>query len=145
MTASPFAHAEPESVGLSSPRLRRIGEALRREVEESRIPGAVVGIMRAGRLAHLEAVGYRDAANREPLKTDAIFSIASMTKPMTSVAAMLLVEEGRVLLADPVAKYLPPLAELKVAEAGGGLRQPKRPPTIQDLLRHTSGLTYRDR
>jgi CubicO group peptidase (beta-lactamase class C family) len=101
--------------------------------------------MRCGKLAHLEAVGYRDIAARDPLKADAIFSIASMTKPLTSVAVMLLVEEGRVLLGDPIAKYLPPLAALKVAEAGGGVRPPKRLPTIQDLLRHTSGLTYRDR
>jgi CubicO group peptidase (beta-lactamase class C family) len=144
MTSS-LAPAEPEAVGLSSLRLRRIGEALRREVEERRIPGAVVGIMRAGRLAHLEVVGYRDAAAKEPLKTDAIFSIASMTKPMASVAAMMLVEEGRLLLADPVAQHLPPLAEWKVAETGGATRAPKHPPTVQDLLRHTSGLTYRDR
>jgi len=145
MTVSPLSPAEPESVGLSSLRLRRIGEALRREVEAGRMPGAVVGIMRGGKLAHLEAVGHRDPATREPLKTDAIFSIASMTKAMTSAAIMTLVEEGRVLLADPVSKYLPPLAEWKVAEPTGAARAPKQPPTIQDLLRHTSGLTYRDR
>ena len=147
MTAHALPHAEPESVGLSSARLRRIGEALRREVADGQIPGAVVGIMRGGKLAHLEAVGYRDAAAREPLGTDAIFSVASMTKPMTSVAAMLLVEEGRLLLGDQVAKYLPPLAALKVAQDGGRVegRAPKRAPTIQDLLRHTSGLTYSER
>jgi CubicO group peptidase (beta-lactamase class C family) len=147
MTASAptLPRAEPESVGLSSARLRRIGEALRREVEAAQLPGAVVGIMRAGKLAHLEAVGHRDTASREPLKTDAIFSIASMTKAMTSTAVMLLVEEGKVLLGDPVSKYLPPLAQLKVAEPGGGVRAPRQLPTIQDLLRHTSGLTYRDR
>ena len=145
---SPSAHprAEPETVGLSSVRLRRIGDALRRDIEAGQLPGAVVGIMRGGKLAHLEAVGHRDPASREPLKPDAIFSIASMTKAMTSTAIMLLVEEGRVLLADPVSKYLPPLAELKVQEgAGGATRVPKQLPTIQDLLRHTSGLTYRDR
>ena len=119
MTAHALSRAEPESVGFSSARLRRIGEALRREVADGQIPGAVVGIMRGGKLAHLEAVGYRDAAAREPLGTDAIFSVASMTKPMTSVAAMLLVEEGRLLLGDQVAKYLPPLAALKVAQDGG--------------------------
>jgi CubicO group peptidase (beta-lactamase class C family) len=145
MSAPALPRAEPESVGLSSARLRRIGEALRRDIEAAQLPGAVVGIMRAGKLAHLEAVGMRDPASREPLKTDAVFSIASMTKPMTSTAVMLLVEEGRVLLADPVSKYLPPLAELKVAEPGGSVRAPKQLPTIQDLLRHTSGLTYRDR
>jgi CubicO group peptidase (beta-lactamase class C family) len=145
MTLPVIARVEPESVGLSSVRLRRLGEALRREVAAGQIPGAVMGLMRSGKLAHLEAVGYRDAAAGEPLMTDAIFSIASMTKPMTSTAVMLLVEEGRVLLADPVSHYLPPLAGLKVAEAGGGVRAPARPPTIQDLLRHTSGLTYRER
>ena len=77
MTAHALSRAEPESVGLSSTRLRRIGEALRREVADGQIPGAVVGIMRGGKLAHLEAVGHRDAAQREPLATDAIFSIAS--------------------------------------------------------------------
>lgn len=145
MTASALARAEPESAGLSSPRLRRIGEALRREVEAGQIPGAVIGIMRGGKLAHLEAVGHRDPAAKAPLETDAIFSIASMTKAMTSTAIMCLVEEGRLLLADPVSKYLPPLAGLKVAEPGGTTRAPKQLPTIQDLLRHTSGLTYRDR
>jgi CubicO group peptidase (beta-lactamase class C family) len=145
MSPPALPRAEPESVGLSSARLRRIGEALRRDIEAAQLPGAVVGIMRAGKLAHLEAVGMRDPASREPLKTDAVFSIASMTKPMTSTAVMLLVEEGRVLLADPVSKYLPALAELKVAESGGTLRAPRQLPTIQDLLRHTSGLTYRDR
>ena len=145
MPAPALPRAEPESVGLSSARLRRIGEALRRDIEAAQLPGAVVGIMRGGKLAHLEAVGHRDPATREPLETDAIFSIASMTKAMTSAAVMGLVEEGRVLLADPVSKYLPPLSELRVAEPGGGTRAPKQLPTIQDLLRHTSGLTYRDR
>jgi CubicO group peptidase (beta-lactamase class C family) len=147
MTASALPRAEPEAVGLSSARLRRIGEALRREVAEERLPGAVVGIMRAGKLAHLEAVGHRDPASKESLGTDAVFSVASMTKPMTSVAVMMLVEEGRVLLADPVSKYLPPLAALKVAqdEGRGESRIPKSAPTIQDLLRHTSGFTYSER
>jgi CubicO group peptidase (beta-lactamase class C family) len=144
MTRIAPVRAEPEAVGLSSPRLRRIGEALRREVALGQIPGAVVGIMRCGKLAHLEATGFRDAGTGEPLATDTIFSIASMTKPLTSVAAMLLVEDGGVLLGDPVAKYLPALADLRVAE-GGGTRLPRQPPTVQDLLRHTSGLTYRDR
>jgi CubicO group peptidase (beta-lactamase class C family) len=145
MPAPALPRAEPESVGLSSARLRRIGDALRRDIEAAQLPGAVVGIMRGGKLAHLEAMGHRDPATREPLETDTIFSVASMTKAMTSTAVMGLVEEGRVLLADPVSKYLPPLSELRVAEPGGGTRAPKQLPTIQDLLRHTSGLTYRDR
>ncbi len=145
MSASSRFEAEPASVGLCAQRLGRIGEALRREVEAAQLPGAVVGIMRSGKLAYLEAVGHRDAEKREALKTDAIFSIASMTKAMTSTAIMQLVEEGRVLLADPVAKYLPPLAELRVADGKGGTRAPKSLPTIQDLLRHTSGFTYQNR
>jgi CubicO group peptidase (beta-lactamase class C family) len=145
MTAADIARAEPEAVGLSSARLRRFGEAMRREVEAARMPGCVVAVARGGKLAHLEAIGYRDPAAKEPLKTDAVFSIASMTKPMTSAAIMMLVEEGRVLLGDPVSEYLPPLAELKVAEPGGSTRAPRQIPTIQDLLRHTSGLTYKDR
>jgi hypothetical protein len=88
MSASALPRAEPESVGLSSARLRRIGEALRRDIDAGQLPGAVIGIMRAGQLAHLEAVGHRDPATREPLKTDAVFSIASMTKAMTSTAIM---------------------------------------------------------
>ncbi len=145
MMPLPFARAEPEAVGLSSARLMRIGAALRREVDAGQLPGAVVGVMRCGKLAHLEAVGFRDAAANEPLAADAIFSIASMTKPLTSVAAMLLVEEGRLLLGDPVAKYLPALAGLQVAAPAGATRPAKQQPTVQDLLRHTSGFTYRDR
>jgi CubicO group peptidase (beta-lactamase class C family) len=145
MSGSSPALTDPEAVGLSSMRLQRIKAALVREVDEVQIPGAVIGVMRSGKLAYLEAVGYRDPTTREPMKTDALFSIASMTKPMTSVAIMMLVEEGRLLLADPVAKYLPPLADWKMVEPGGVLRAPKTPPTIQDLLRHTSGLTYQDR
>lgn len=145
MTESILSPAEPEHAGLSTPRLRRIGAALRTEIEAGRMPGAVVGIARGGKLAHLESIGYRDPATREPLKTNAMFSIASMTKPMTSVAIMSLVEEGRVLLADPVSKYLPALGEMKVAGPGGSVRAPKQLPTIQDFLRHSSGMTYRDR
>jgi CubicO group peptidase (beta-lactamase class C family) len=145
MTTSALEPAEPQSVGLSGSRLRRIGAALRREIEAQQIPGAVNAIARCGKRAHLEAAGHRDPGSKEPLKTDAIFSIASMTKAMTSVAIMSLVEEGRILLADPVSKFLPALAAWKVAEPSGNLRPPKQPPTVQDLLRHTSGLTYRDR
>src|SRR5262245_9032371 len=145
MSTTVLNRADPEAVGLSSQRLRRIGEALRREVEAGRLPGAVVGIMRRGKLAHLEAVGARDPGLGDPLKSDAIFSVASMTKAMTSTAIMQLVEEGRVLLGDPVATYLPALAALRVADGKGGTRAPKSLPTIQDLLRHTSGLTYQTR
>lgn len=139
---------EPEAVGLSSPRLGRIRASLEREVAEGRIPGAVVGIARRGKLAYLDAVGYRDKEAQTPMWADAVFSVASMTKPMTSVATLVLLEEGRLLLGDPVSKHLPALAGMKVASPGAGeltLVPSEREMTIQDLLRHTSGLTYRDR
>jgi CubicO group peptidase (beta-lactamase class C family) len=145
MIESILSPAKPEHAGLSTPRLHRIGVALRTEIEARRMPGAVVGIARGGKLVHLEAIGFRDPTAKDPLNTNALFSIASMTKPMTSVAIMSLVEEGRVLLGDPVSKYLPALGELKVAEPDGGVRAPKQEPTIQDFLRHSSGMTYRDR
>jgi CubicO group peptidase (beta-lactamase class C family) len=145
-TADPAAAA---AAGFDPARLALVAQVLRREVEEGRIPGAVVAVLRRGQLALHEAVGAVDPVSRTPMPRDAIFSIASMTKPMTSVAIMQLHEEGRLLLADPVAKFLPELSALRVAlpAAGGALvtQSPKNPPTIQDLLRHTSGLTYRDR
>lgn len=139
----------PAAVGLSSHRLDRVAEAMRREIGAGNIPGAVVGIMREGRLAYLQAFGHRDHHSQEPLRADALFSIASMTKPMTSAAIMMLHEEGRVLLGDPVGKYLPELTEMRVAlhldPNKAETRPAVRQPTVQDLLRHTSGLTYRDR
>jgi CubicO group peptidase (beta-lactamase class C family) len=141
--------AKPEQVGFSSDRLDRIRETMARETAAGRIPGAVVGIMRRGRLAFLEAFGTRDPASNAPMPVDAVFSIASMTKAMTSVAALQLFEEGRLSLADPVATYLPELASLTVQHAntdGTFANKPAaRPPTIQDLLRHTSGYSYRER
>lgn len=141
--------AEPASVGLDPARLARIREALERDVVAGMIPGAVVGIARKGRLAYLEAVGMRDAAKAQPMWADAVFSIASMTKPMTSAAIMMLNEEGRLLLGDPVSKLLPALAGMKVAKDPNAstleLVPAVREMTVQDLLRHTSGLSYRDR
>ena len=147
--AGTLVRVEPASVGFDPVRLGRIREALEREVAEERIPGAVVGIARRGKLAYLEGMGFRDPAARAPMWADAVFSIASMTKPMTSVAIMLLVEEGRLLLGDPVSKFLPQLAGMKVAKSPTAdvleTVPAAREMTVQDLLRHTSGLTYRDR
>ncbi len=143
--------AKPEDVGLSSTRLDRIGQALRADVERGRIPGAVVLVARKGRIAYLEAIGFRDKAAGAPMTPDAIFPIASMTKPMVSVAAMMLYEEGRLFVTDPVSKYLPPLGKLQVGveriDPATGKTvfytvPAEREMTIQDLLRHTSGLTY---
>ena len=146
MSAPALPRAEPESVGLSSARLRRIGEALRRDIEAGQLPGAVVGIMRGGKLAHLEAVGHRDPATSEPLKTDSIFSIASMTKAMTSTADH---AAGRGGARAARRSGVEVSAAAGRAEGRGARRRdtraPKQLPTIQDLLRHTSGFTYRDR
>jgi CubicO group peptidase (beta-lactamase class C family) len=141
----PLPLAAPEDIGLSSLRLARLGAVMRGEIERGRVPGAVALVARRGRLGFFESFGQRDAAGGAPMAKDAIFRIYSMTKPITSVAAMMLWEEGRFLLSDPVAKYLPDLADLQVAVARGGEieRVPvERAITIQDLLRHTSGLTY---
>ena len=148
-TPNSLQRVEPQSVGFDPVRLGRIREALERDILQGMIPGAVVGIARKGRLAYLEAVGMRDAAKAQPMWADAVFSIASMTKPMTSVAIMILHEEGRLLLGDPVSKYLPQLAGMKVAKSRTSetleVEPQAREMTVQDLLRHTSGLTYRDR
>jgi CubicO group peptidase (beta-lactamase class C family) len=145
--------AKPEEVGLSAERLQRIGQVFNREIEQGKLPGAVVIVARKGRVAYFESFGFRDKAAGAPMAKDAVFEIYSMTKPLVSVAAMMLVEEGRLQLADPVTKFLPEFAGLQVSvprlDATSGkltysLVSPDRPMTIQDLLRHTSGLVYGD-
>jgi len=145
MTLPPLPIATPEDIGLSSAALTRLGTVLSGEVASGRVPGAVALIARRGRVAYFESFGRRDPANGAPMTKDTIFRIYSMTKPIVSVAAMMLWEEGRFLLNDPIAKYLPELADLKVAVQRGAeieLVPQARPITVQDLLRHTSGLTY---
>jgi CubicO group peptidase (beta-lactamase class C family) len=145
MTSLPLPNATPEDIGLSTAGLARLGAVMRGEVERGRVPGAVALVARRGQLAYFESFGKRDPANAEPMQRDTIFRIYSMTKPIVSVAIMMLWEQGRFLLSDPVGKYLPELAHLKVAVARGAeidLVDAERPITIQDLLRHTSGLTY---
>ena len=141
----PLPLAAPEDIGLSSARLARLGAVIAGEIERGRVPGAVALVARRGRVGYFESFGQRDAAAGAPMAKDAIFRIYSMTKPITSVAAMMLWEDGRFLLSDPIAKYLPDLAALDVAVERDGVleRVPAlRAVTIQDLLRHTSGLTY---
>jgi CubicO group peptidase (beta-lactamase class C family) len=141
----PLPLAVPEDIGLSSTRIARLRTVLAAEVERRRLPGAVALIARRGRLGFFESFGHRNAAHGAPMQNDAIFRIYSMTKPVTSVAAMMLWEEGRFLLNDPIGKYLPDLTNLHVAVARGAEleRVPlEREITVQDLLRHTSGLTY---
>lgn len=146
----PLPRVDPASVGLSPERLQRIGAALKSEIEKGRLPGAVVAIARRGKLAYFESFGALDPATKAPMPHDAIFSIASMTKPIVSVGIMMLHEEGKLALADPVGKYLPQMANMQVADvktdASGavtvGSKPAKRQPSVQDLLRHTSGITY---
>jgi CubicO group peptidase (beta-lactamase class C family) len=145
VTASPLPRAAPEELGLSAPRLARIGQVMMDEIERRRVPGAVALIARRGRVGYFEAYGERNAASGAPMTKDTIFRIYSMTKPITSMAAMMLWEEGRFLLSDAIAKYLPELGDLRVGVAHGArleLVPLERAITIQDLLRHTSGITY---
>jgi CubicO group peptidase (beta-lactamase class C family) len=145
MTSPPLPDATPEDVGLSTAGLARLGSVMRGEIERGRVPGAVALVARRGRLAYFESYGRRDPRSPDPMARDSIFRIYSMTKPIVSVAAMMLWEEGRFLLSDPIDKYLPELGRRKVAVVHGAeieLVDAGRPITIQDLLRHTSGLTY---
>ncbi len=148
--ADPLPTATPESVGFSPERLGRITEALRGDIAKGTIPGAVLLISRHGKIAYFESLGSLDPQAKTQMGWDAIFRIYSMSKPITTVCAMMLVEQGKLALADPVAKYIPDFKNVKVGEekrdADGkvtlDLAAPKRPMTIQDLMRHTSGLTY---
>ena len=148
--AQPLPTAKPEEVGLSSAGLAKVGDWMRDEVAAKKIPGAVLMVVRGGKLAFAEVVGQRDPSTGTPLKADDIFRIYSMTKPLTSVAAMMLVEEGKLELDAPVAKYIPAFAKTRVgvekADASGAktldVVDAVRPMTVRDLLRHTSGLTY---
>jgi len=141
--------ATPEEVGFSSQRLQRLTDALKRDVDHGAIPGAVLLLARRGKIVCHEAVGLRDREAGAAMQRDALFRVYSMTKPVTSVAAMMLAEEGALSIADPVAAYLPEFAKLKVAVDSDGTAatelkaEPlRRAMTVQDLLRHTSGLTY---
>ncbi len=138
---------KPESIGLSSERLARIPAFLdERYIKTGKLPCAQVQVWRRGKLAVDEVLGLADRERNRPLEKDAIFRIYSMTKPITSVAFMMLVEQGLVALDDPVAKFIPEWANLGVfaagTDAGWATTRPARPMMMIDLLRHTSGLTY---
>jgi len=140
----------PEEVGFIATRLKRLSDRINEGVQKGEIPGAVVLIARNGKIVMFDAFGFRDREAKAPMTPDAIFRIASMTKPIVSVAAMVLVEEGKLSLADKVSKYIPAFADTKVAvevkNPDGTVEmrlEPQiRPMTVQDLMRHTSGLTY---
>jgi CubicO group peptidase (beta-lactamase class C family) len=147
--------AKPEEVGLSSERLKRIHDLIERRIESRDISGAVTLVSRKGRVAHLEAQGLMDIETNKPMAKDTIFRIASMTKPVVGVAILMLIEEGKVRLSDPVSRFIPEFKQLKVAVAqpapAGARGAAPAPPnfytvpaereiTIRDLLTHTSGL-----
>jgi CubicO group peptidase (beta-lactamase class C family) len=141
--------ATPEEVGLSSAQLARIEAVTQRHVDTGLVPGAVMLVARRGKIAWTRTLGFRDRAAKDPMQPDSIFRIYSMTKPIVSVAAMMLVEEGRMQINDPVAKYLPEIGQMKVGVETSEddktelrLTEPARAMTVQDLLRHTSGLIY---
>jgi CubicO group peptidase (beta-lactamase class C family) len=138
---TPLAHARPADLGLCPERTQRLMDVLRREVDSGRLPGAVAMVARRGQIALLEAVGLQDPGKGTPMQTDSIFRIYSMTKPLVSVAVMMLFERGQLLLSDPVSRWLPEYANQQVATASG-LEPVRQGATVQDLLRHTAGLTY---
>jgi CubicO group peptidase (beta-lactamase class C family) len=151
--------AKPEDVGLSSDRLQRINQVVQRNIDDRHITGAVTMVSRRGRVAHFEAIGLMDLEHKTPMRKDAIFRIASMSKPITGVAILMLMEEGKLRLTDPVSRFIPEFTNAKVAM----LKNPNAPPparpagqpapepeiytvpaerdiTIRDLMTHTSGL-----
>ena len=144
MRSFALPYAPSETLGFIPERLERLTAAMVREVEEKKTPGVSMLIARHGKIAYRETVGALRPGG-PPMTDDAIFRIYSMTKPIVSVAAMLLVEEGRLLIGDPVSKYIPAFANVKVGVLSGeklDLAPLKRPISVQDLMRHTSGLTY---
>jgi CubicO group peptidase (beta-lactamase class C family) len=148
--AESVVRTNPADAGFSTTGLARISAYLKNEIATNKIPGAVMLIQRRGKIAYYETLGVRDPATKAPMTADTIFRIYSMSKPITTVAAMMLVEEGRLQLDDPVAKYIPAFKDVKVGVEKKGddgnvtldLVAPRRPMTVQDLMRHTSGITY---
>src|SRR5258707_4069571 len=143
----PLPRDKPEAVGLASERLARIGARLKADIEPGRSPGAVIAIARHGKLVALDAYGWRDKAAGVAMTTDTIFNIASMTKPMTTVGALMLYEQGKILIDDPLSKYFPKFTNMRVAVRANG--EPTadtvpatRPITTKDRMRQPSGVTY---
>jgi len=141
----PLPHAKPESLGLSPVRLQRMSDAFKREIEKGTVPGVTVMVARRGQIGWFEALGKQSPASSAQMARNTIFRIFSMTKPIVSIGIMMLIEDGHFLLGDPVAKFIPEFADQKVGVENNGkldLVPLKRQMTVQDLLRHTSGITY---
>lgn len=148
--AAPLPEASPDTVGISSQRLQRLDATFQKIIDDKELPGVTVMIARKGKLVYQKSFGFQDREQATAMNNDSIFRIYSMTKPVVSVAAMMLVEEGKLHLAEPISKYIPEFKEMKVGtdtiDANGNVSfttvPAKRQITVQDLLRHTSGLTY---
>src|ERR671934_603417 len=146
----PLATATPEQVGMSAERLGRITTVLKKEIADGKLPGAVVVVARKGKIIYSDAIGFQDKGANTPMKLDSIFRIYSMTKPLASVAAMMLVEDGIIQLTDPISKFLPAFKDMQVSVASTGADgmttytnvPAARPIIVQDLLRHSAGLAY---
>jgi CubicO group peptidase (beta-lactamase class C family) len=147
ITSKDLPGAKPEDVGLSSERLARLNKAIHAYVDAGRTPGVVTLIARHGKVVHVDAYGKADLATGRATRSDDLFRMYSMTKPITSVALLMLYEEGKFQLTDPLSRYFPAFAEVQVyagstARGGTLLDAPRRPITIQDVFRHTAGFTY---
>ncbi|MEO5862204.1 MAG: serine hydrolase domain-containing protein [Burkholderiales bacterium] len=148
--AAPLPEASPDSVGISSERLKRLDATLQKIIDDKELPGMTVMIARKGNVVYQKSFGFQDREQAVPMTNESIFRIYSMTKPIVSVAAMMLVEEGKLNLAEPISKYIPEFKNMQVGidsvDANGNASfstvAAKRQITVQDLLRHTSGLTY---
>ena len=146
----PLAAATPEQVGMSAERLGRITTMLKKEIADGKLPGAVVMVARKGKIVYSDAIGFQDRGANTPMTRDSIFRIYSMTKPLASVAAMMLVEDGVIQLTDPVSKFLPAFKDMQVSVATTGADgkatytnvPAAKPILVQDLLRHSAGLAY---
>jgi CubicO group peptidase (beta-lactamase class C family) len=144
--SDPLPRAQPEEVGLSSERLKQLDPVLKGYLDEGKLAGSVLLVARRGKLVYLQAFGQRDREARSPMQTDSIFRIASQTKALISIGIMMLAEQGRLQLTDPLSKFIPEFKETTVAvpKEGGGYEvvKAKREITIRDLLTHTSGIGY---
>ena len=141
--------ADPESVGMSSEKLAAIKTKLQPFIDQDKVPGFITIVARDGKVVHFEAFGHMDVERSKPMRPDTIFRMYSMTKPVTGAAIMILVQEGKIAVSDPVSKYIPEFAEMEVLieDDDGSTRTVRadRPITIEHLLTHTSGLIYGSR
>ena len=141
----PLPQVRPDKIGLSPARLQRMSDAFKREIDKGTVPGVTVMVARRGQIGWFEAIGRQNPATSQPMSHNTIFRIFSMTKPIASLGIIMLLEDGHFLLNEPVAKFIPEFAKQKVGIEHNGrleLVALQRPMTIQDLLRHTSGITY---